>query len=738
MRINRLIGFNHKKNQSSGHEVHKNTIAYDSQGLAHPVIFKKNKFPGKAGEEASKLEACFSALANLCGKPQHALKQDIITTDDGHIAGIATEHASKILLGINHPSLPFAQSNNSSLPAVFSATEFNTWLQQIQAIESIESKWKKALTDEPLAHILIESIEQEIIQHEKRIERYFNERVSWSMANPFSDADLIDQLTPYCQEWIQAKQEFTVAKLPPELQCHAELARLIYDKEWLTYHSEKKIAANIQKMQEIASMDIGIGFNFLDTLPQNFFTHLQKAKDCGQVELDMDSLADLFTIAYGLEEDDLHKGNIGYYITLTNNNKPCFHFFKIDHDLMFANKLMSSRNGARINQLFYTNHYFAITARDLLDFPDIRASKNHYWPTRTSFFVNGSKAYQNKNERNAYKALNKDAVFQGRKWFCFLKQAVIPHELIQFTLKQPLNALNSEDETHATLSLIERAFSSRMTELQQVLLSIPEFRCYAKDNELTIRNTIMDEFNQYISTLGCSEAVRTAIQNASAKKLNTVFQVVATIQGTCTPLQAALLTKTYRCHETASLFSMHLHTKNATGQTPFEYALEQYHFAAFNQEEHLIHYYADVVCDLYPLQTAECKTRYLEEITQIKPFCSYNNLPCVSTLAEYKKEIKALRELPGSLKQDKVLAIHLLEKSHLSASDLSLLKKELTNPDHTSPLKFIKELRSELWIVKRIWGAYGNTSSYQQMNHIIQQQIDKLSAIPQNKDLPAF
>ena len=82
MKISNILGFSQKSEKISAHEVHLGTIAY-FDGYARHVIYKKNKYPGKAGEDASKLEASFTSVANAFSAPQRALKQEVVTDSKG-------------------------------------------------------------------------------------------------------------------------------------------------------------------------------------------------------------------------------------------------------------------------------------------------------------------------------------------------------------------------------------------------------------------------------------------------------------------------------------------------------------------------------------------------------------------------------------------------------------------------------------------------------------------------------
>ena len=159
------------------------------------------------------------------------------------------------------------------------------------------------------------------------------------------------------------------------------------------------------------------GVHFLDKMPPSFFPSLMEKHKNGLAVVDMESLASILTASYALEEDDLHKGNIGFYVTdveVDGEIKKKFTFFKIDHDLMFTDSIMSQKD-MRFANVFYNKDSFKISTRDLDGFPDLRDSGNHYWPTKKRLMVAGDKAYKNKEERDAFAGLKNDDAFKDAK-----------------------------------------------------------------------------------------------------------------------------------------------------------------------------------------------------------------------------------------------------------------------------------------------------------------------------------
>ena len=80
----------------------------------------------------------------------------------------------------------------------------------------------------------------------------------------------------------------------------------------------------------------------------------------------------------------------------------------------------------------------------------------------------------------------------------------------------------------------------------------------------------------------------------------------------------------------------------------------------------------------------------------------------------------------STLKQDKMCALELLRNSNMVLEDLQKLNVELQKKEPDAPLKLMKELRSELWLIKKMRGAYGESTSSKMMNDIIDSKLSAL------------
>lgn len=743
MFISTILGFSRNENQSA--HIYFKTIAYDQEGKARHIIFKKNKHPGIKGQNASELEACFTGVANLFCAPHRALQQTLVLNYNGDIIGVASEHAAHALLRIlaQKKAEQFLLTEPFSPSFEVSTAEFSTWLSTHKPITSL-------LEEHPISDIedvinLSKSTEKE---HTKQLNTAFEQRLAIELTNKKLDALYVHRLTKYCKLLLLENKELNIEDAPEEFRREPDLLKLVFENVYLNIKHHEYSDHNRFQAVQISLLGVGKGFNFLNKVPQNFFSQLLAAKKAGMVNIDMDSIADVFTTAYGLEEDDLHKANIGYYVTQGEANRPCFHFFKIDHDLIFNEKLMAARSPRFVNIHYNTTRRnFAITARDLLGFPDLQDSGNHYWPTKNTLFSKGNKAYHSHADRKAYKSLKHDPEFEQAKWKRFLKQIILPHELITRSIKEPLNLFATPQETNETTSLVQRALSARISELRVVLLSIPKFREFLAKHHEEARAFILKELDEHAHKLNCSPDEITQYHLEADLALDSLL-IASALQTSSTTLHTTIITQGYRCYETASYFKKQLNSKDGDGLTPLDHAIEQFEIYTkllinCTQEQKLsyqkmVTYFADVVCDLHRVKAQHTlpPASYQEIIKAAKRTNSMEQLPTVTSLVEYEHELEKMRAQPNrSLKQDKVYAVALLKKAQLTTEDLEQLKTKLSANNVAAPLKFIKELRSELYLIKLIRGAYGRTTTLDEMNACIAEKLAQPTPQKDNEEL---
>lgn len=471
---------------------------------------------------------------------------------------------------------------------------------------------------------------------------------------------------------------------------------------------------------------------FLDKLPQGFFNQLQKKEKENKLSIDYASLASIFTTSYTLEEDDLHKGNFGFYL-IQKDNKPRVVFFKIDHDLMFANSIMSFYT-SRFYHLLEDVNAFNICAEDLLDFPLLRHSANAYWPAKNSWFANpfANKDYNSSEEIHAFSDLKSNPEFSQAKWMYFLKHILIPQELIELKLKESLDVNKPYDR--AQISLVTHATITRQSQLRAVLFSIKEFRDFvahlSQDNLSWLKTEASNNQEQY------STRVESNLQTLQSLCVASDF-----FEEKDTPLHVAIKLGDYRYEETLQMFGSFINCKNSSGKSPLDTALDL----------HLMN--KSVTTDIrndncfimkHLLENNAEETRYFRDSKHRYDAYLYEYHSDYLTRAGNSKDYDQLKETLRDIGEDhrfclkfkKNLAIECVrlyieanQKNPELRKELVQLKNDIngdSSEHEAAPVKYIRQLRSKLWIVRQIRGLYGWTSTQGEMNTIIDNQLSQM------------
>ncbi len=481
-----------------------------------------------------------------------------------------------------------------------------------------------------------------------------------------------------------------------------------------------------------------VPFHFLKEFRPGFFSVLKRAAEKGKIRLDMESLAQVLTGSYTLEEDDLHKGNLGFYV-VKKDNKPHVVFFKIDHDLMLADSVMSHGHSRWLNWLNGTVA-FDITKRDLIDFPRLTDSQNYYWPTvKRPFLGVGSKAFTSDEEVDAFAALSSSVEFRYFKWQSFYKHVLIPPPLIQKILGRHLDSNDPNDR--AQTALIVQSVVARQAKLRAVLFSTQEFRNFvrtmtAKDHQALIAN-IVDSAEP-----DKAQSLAKEIQ-ASMSHHQVLCQPSGGFVEDDTPLHAAIRLQDYRYHDTWQAFSQYVDQKNKQGKTPLDVAVGMANLPPKKAGD----IRCDALCTMkHLLREGAKKTDDYQQFSRNAPMHLNNYLfrSGYPTRARSKMNevqlIRLLRHLGEdyrySLKMQKELAVICVQqfiKQHLNNPGLAQMfykfKSSLNGTSTTSPapeLQFIRQLRSQLWIVRMIRGLLGGTATKVQLNGLIDKELNRL------------
>ncbi len=536
---------------------------------------------------------------------------------------------------------------------------------------------------------------------------------------------------------------------------------------------------------------------FFNQLPPGFFAQLIADHKKGILRIDYSSLASILTGSYTLEEDDLHKGNFGFYL-VEEQGKPKAVFFKIDHDLMFANTIMSFYR-IRPQQVFYNEHTFDVHAEDLLNFPNLYYSSNNYWPTKLSVLSNpwSDRAYHHLDELCAFAHLADIHEFNKAKWLCFYKHILIPSELNEMLLVHCLNKHTAEGRAH--IALIMQAITARQASLRAVLFSLKEFRQFIEN--LSIKETedllkeIMDfypksnylschpewyegspEFKHStllgdLSSQATQDDVRAVTPKQEKKKIQSQLKSsLAFHKSLCTqsvftegdtPLHTAIKLGDFRYEETLGNYAHLINVNNKEGKTALDCALdlflkkERFSDSPFELTEgcgeprrvdcsllELIltaseESKEDILYNLplimkYLLQYGAKESDYFKSFNKSKLIEHYQYQNPYILRAKQIKNYEELKELLRDLgeethyclkfkKKITVECVKQLIKSQPNSAYLNKLLIQLRKDinEQVPELKYIRQLRSNLWIIRQIRGLYGWTTTQGELNNVI-------------------
>lgn len=473
---------------------------------------------------------------------------------------------------------------------------------------------------------------------------------------------------------------------------------------------------------------------FLNQFPQGFFSQLCRARKRGELHFDLRSLASVLTSSYSLEEDDLHKGNFGFYLVEKRGKKRLV-FFKIDHDLMMVDSLMS-HYGFRITNWHYGNSAFGITRTDLQHFPKLHHSRNYYWPATRLFLTNpfDSKTYSNSAEIKAFVRLAKSKAFQLEKWRQFYKHILIPPALIKQTLEQTFSTDSPADR--ANIALIMDAVLGRQAKLRAVLFSIPSFRHFLKGLTPTAQRVLIRE------TLQGNEDGREELMADMAHYRDLCQSPDGFVKGD-TPLHVTIRLRDYRYQDSWKAFACFANQPNSKGERPMDLALAWAKNEIYSplgnpdprKDPRLV--VKSLLID-GAKKTGTFKLLSQEEQASIENYAYKTDY---LDAARETNNLVVLLQLVGEdhrycLKMKKEIAIAVLReflgKNPLAREpDYLLAFKAALNGrsarDAAPELQFIRQLRSRLWIVRTIRGLLGGTASQVEMNDLLDQRLKRLS-----------
>ena len=487
---------------------------------------------------------------------------------------------------------------------------------------------------------------------------------------------------------------------------------------------------------------------FFDEHQPGLLSRLYELKASRQVTFDMDSLASVLTSSYTLEEDDLHKGNFGFYLLQREGHVPEVHFIKIDHDLMMIDSVMS-RGNARLANLLYTDYAFDISLRDLLRFPVLMDSGNHYWPARSAFLCDyrHSKAYTS-SEISAIAKLSQDKQFIKAKWRALYKHILIPKE----TIRDAVSAgFDGSPQGKAYIDLVTNAVIARQARLRSALLAIPQFRIFLQEMSRDDRYSLYQE-------ISADDHVQRSLRKTD-RTYRRLCQADGAFKEGDTPLHAAIRIGDYRYDESHRHYQPYLKMFNSDKQTALDLAIAQWHLftnlplekqATIKQDVRKNSEY--IIYDLIQRGAkAKVYTDDLKEIKRLIKRREWNSFAWDSAYVHQARNMHSREDLLRvfdtmsvddqlTLKMKKQISVFCL-KAYISVNknadyadqlfkDLAALKLDLKGAKGIAPnpqMQFIRQLRSQLWIVRQIRGLLGGSSTQVEMNDIIAHELHALN-----------
>lgn len=216
-------------------------------------------------------------------------------------------------------------------------------------------------------------------------------------------------------------------------------------------------------------------------------------------------LANILTLSYIFQEDDLHRGNMSKY------------GLRFDFDMSVWPILGKFKKGAAIDWIYRTvdPKRFVITARDIDNFPDLTDASPFYWCTVPQKGVD-ERVYR-LNERSfsiaenaAYKKLKSDPVFIREKFKAMLKFLLIStnhyNMLTRQHIRNDLRHPDPEMKGKKMTDVMTEHIDARKNELRNVLVQMPTFREFLWLHGNEVLKEIKHEFKEYNQQITISES----------------------------------------------------------------------------------------------------------------------------------------------------------------------------------------------------------------------------------------
>ncbi len=409
----------------------------------------------------------------------------------------------------------------------------------------------------------------------------------------------------------------------------------------------------------------------------NFQTLGENANIITMSDAQKRELAKILVLSYCLEEDDLHRGNIGF-----SNG----HVVKIDHDMSLYQSVSSVSGNRRGYLRINDEHRFGISAADINGFPVLTDANIHYWPTKYRV-LEGSPGYgKNAALREQFTALQYDPVFQEAKFDAFFEFINTSPEEVQKKIIQRLG--NDKPETVSTLV---NAFMARQAEMRVTLLAMPEAQAHLRTHP------------------ECNPGNR-----------------YSNIDAHDTPLHIAI--KTGCLHQIdISKHSAHIDVK-VNGKTPLDLAKEANNLPAI---KFLLQHGASV--SRQEKQSLLSQVKAFEQQQNSAQVASYRrgleiNGDVVAAAQDALAKIRDDMSLSLDQRKEKaVLAMQVFAK----AAETPYQLKALVGLIDSKQFNFMRQLSSDFWIIRQIRGSHGVTSTYKAALQQIQSAASTMQEQPQ-------
>jgi hypothetical protein len=261
--------------------------------------------------------------------------------------------------------------------------------------------------------------------------------------------------------------------------------------------------------------------------------------------------------------------------------------------------------------------------------------------------------------------------------------------------------------------MVRNAVWLRIANLKQKMLNSKEFKSYLMEHGESAYEEILKEIKQHMTAINTPEGV----QQAVIKEFNENFNYLQ--QGLkytgFSRIQKSILLDCYTFPLMKKIGSKPTSEDIDFVMNQFEDAIQKNILQALKLAciaEHLIHN-----SSLDPSN----KTIHLQKVQQYKRDNLYAG---IKNADDFLRAADAIHMLHLPLKQQKLEIFALLKATSLPVDQLNIIKGHLLkDPENCESIKFIKQLRSELWIIRKIKGTYGKTSTVALIMGEIESQI---------------